>query len=98
MTSPRTTPLLSSLPRRSPGAATLFLWSLLVSALVSLTLLLPVGATLAFTMAQVVGMVLLFCAGYLWARRTRYNRVLAGLLLATIGALMILLAFVFGAI
>ncbi|MDN5768819.1 MAG: VIT1/CCC1 transporter family protein [Humibacillus sp.] len=80
------------------AAATLFLWSLLVSALVSLTLLLPVAATLAFTLAQGVGMVLLFGAGYLWARRTRYNRVWAGLLLAAIGALMILLAFVFGAI
>lgn len=80
------------------AAATLFLWSLLVSSLVAVTLLLPVAATIAFTVAQVVGMVLLFCAGYLWARRTRYNRVWAGLLLAVIGALMILLAFVFGAV
>lgn len=80
------------------AAATLLLWSLLVSALVSVTLLLPVAATLAFTVAQLVGMGLLFGAGYLWSRQTRYNRVWAGLLLSAIGALMILLAFVFGAI
>ena len=73
-------------------------WVVLTSALLGLPLLLPVSADVAHLGAQAWGMVLLFLAGTVWARHTTYRPVLVGLGLAAIGATMIVVTLVLGAV
>lgn len=73
-------------------------WGVLASGVVAQALVLPVSPVAAFTIAQVTGMVVLFLAGHVWARLTRYDPVRSGLALSLICAAMILLALVLDAV
>lgn len=80
------------------GALLIVGWVLLVTAIVVIPLTLPLPPAVAYTSALVVGMVLLFVAGRVWARHTLYRPFRVGLGLAAIGGVMIVLTIALGAV
>ncbi len=78
------------------GAFQVFLAMLVATLVVVVPLYVVEPPHVAVIVSNLVALVSLFVVGYLWARHTRINKVKFGLLLAVMGAGIVIITFFLG--